>query len=357
MKITRDITVFVLLAFVVSCAPKKIFYLNEITPPQMQCAEAAQEMSGPPPILRPTGKRKIIRPLSQYFYLAIPNAMDPSGRAHDLQRSIADMLYTELFKTKRFNLLDRKALVNLDPEWLIQSLKHESAYSEGSQAKKKDSKIEEKKEEGKPVDEKESIKYDDRTQQLDKAMIELEETLSKADGILLMYITNRVGMKKGGVFDIDFRIVSMRFYQETVLFADSQKVKYQASTTEEIIYDRKDIEEISNKILEKFPSPHYEDKNRPRIIKCDPPIIVINQGTRDNLIKGLLGYVVTIDESVRNGNQERAPHFSYLAEFVVTEVFAETCTAFLLPPYDFETGNRQDDYQWDVRSDDVVVFK
>ena len=360
MKRICMITMFAI--FLAACAPKKLYYINDLTPPQILCNPAIQIAIGIPPLHVPAGKRKTIQPNSQKFILAIPNCIDMSGRAGDLRRSMADMLYTTIFATHRFHLYDRQELNNLDPEWLKTSLK--SSMIDQNQEGTKDSDA--------------SFKY--LNQQKEKQDKMIRELNSKIDGLLLVYITSRVmnslspevqnhdkvydPSSDGGHFDVDYRIVSGKY--KIVLFAGSHKVRYQNSTTHEVEYFREDMEAIANSILNKFPRPDgFQD---PMVIAIDGERIVINSGTNKirKLIPGLRGYVVHQEDSIYternvNGNQYekiKAQHYSYLARFLITEVYEETSTGILLPYRELNDIQKRMKYTgWDVRVGDKVKIK
>ena len=344
-----------------ACTKKQVYIVDSVAPPRIEAGIASQESFGYPPILRPKGKRQTIRPGSQYFTLAIPNAIDMSGRAQDLQRSLADMLYTELFSTGRFNLLDRGELVDLDPQWLASALKKSltglTDYSEIEKEKKiTDTNVE-----------KTTSTFDKTFEYLDrknKRQKELDLKLSKADGILLVYITSRVGGKKGGHFSVDYRIVNRRHkkygkderdegdQRDIVLFAGSKSVRYISSTIQEIDYNRDDIIDIAHMIVKIFPHPK-EVKNA-HVIKRDQMIIAIDRGRDQQLIPGMIGYVVYSEDSIRVEEYEKTRHYSYLGEFIITEVFDKSSTGVLLKPYYINYNN---EYEWDVNVGDAVVIK
>jgi hypothetical protein len=355
-KIVVSLVLIILLALASCTIPKKVFYFKEPTPPHMWCEKASQAMVDYPPFLRPEGKRRGILILSQYFTLAIPNAIDKSGRAQDLQRSLADMLYTKLFERRRFNLLDRRELVEIDPEWLETSIKSSlTDLSKESTGEKQ-------------IGDKTSKKSDKATSMLaqtieylnrrEKGLEKLEKVLKKADGILLVYITSRIGTKKGGSFFVDYRIVNQWQTQghgnEIILFADSKEVKYRSSTTQEVEYDRRDIDEISLNIVNVFPNPHTTKKSE--IVKRDGIFIVINIGKDDGIIPGLRGYVVHCDDILIEHDRKelKAQHYTYLAEFTITEVFDKTSTGILLYP---KYGKLPENFDWDIRVGDPVVIK
>jgi hypothetical protein len=352
----KNYTLAILLAFIglsllSGCAPKKIYYFDDISPTNIQGGTATQGTIAYPPLLRPEGKRKTIRPGSQYFTLAIPNAIDMSGRAQDLQRSLADMLYTELFTTGRFNLLDRGELMDLDPEWLTSSLKKTlTELSEQENQKTKSGGDKDAAEKAESAFDK-TFQYLDRKQESQQR---LENVLNKADGILLVYVTSRVGKQKGGHFSVDYRIVSRRQKREIVLFAGNKSVSYKSSTTQEVAYNRNDVADIAKSIVNIFP--HPKEVRNAQVIKRDQNVIVIDRGRDQHLIAGMIGYVVYTEDSVRLETIGKARHFSYLGEFIITEVFDKTSTAVLLSPLGAR-GEVLMDYEWDVQTGDAVIIK
>jgi len=250
-----------------------VYYPKNIAPyPGMKYEKAKQAFTGYPPLLRPQRKRKTIAANSQNFRLAILNAVDMSGRALDLQRSLADILYTELFKMGRFDLLDRDELVDLDPEWLISSLRSSviSPYSKDAEADKV------KKEERnntsksrKSVAVEQTMKYmKNKSDRMEK----MRDHLLRADGILLVYITSRQGGAEGGYFTIDYRIVNSR--RKIVLLADSMQINYETSTSQAVEYSRDDVKKITESILKTFPQ--AQETMGFRVVSRDMENIIID---------------------------------------------------------------------------------
>lgn len=232
---------------------KKVYYIDNISPPSVVTDEVNHFSIGYPPLYRPKGKRVSINPSSQYFTLAIPNSKDMTGRAEDLQKSLADMLYTQIFQTRRFNLYDRDELKNIDTEWLEKALKEsfvtpknnnlieyrnnfdeqtntEVLQRAGDREFLNDSVrvvIEEKKNAGltqpTAVGEyvNESLKFISEKQRSNTALV--QELRTHSDGLLMSYITSRIGGQSGGFFDLDYRIVSPNPERRVVLFAGSKK--------------------------------------------------------------------------------------------------------------------------------------
>nr|BDD48083.1 hypothetical protein 11 [Candidatus Aminicenantes bacterium] len=367
MTIKKTIIILFVIVLYAACSVsnQKLFYVKEIIPTQKKVDKVVQNFYAEPPLLRPKGKRRTLSNVSQYFSLAIPNAIDMSGRAEDLQRSLADMLYTEIFKLQRFSLFDRGEFVDLNPEWITSSLKKSATELE------------------RQVDST-TFQYLDRKE---KNINKLREVFEGADGVLLVYITSRVGTKKGGTFNVDYRIVSKRDYSglrgnSIVLFAAQEKLNYKTSSSKEVEFDRAGIKRIANHIKEYFPNPNRVRKGK--IISRDGRKIVLNLGKNivrksgigDNLeidkkkihlSPGLMGYVIYSDDSVRDSNiggpDGDTGHYSYVAEFIITEVFENTSNCRLLHPVELSRldgdakKNALKNYEWDVKVGDTIIIK
>lgn len=331
-----------LLLIITGCAASnKVYYPEKIAPyPTVQQQDARQAFVGYPPLFRPEKKRRTIIPGSQHFKLAIPNAVDMSGRAQDLQRSLADILYTELFKMKRFDLLDRGELTDVDPEWLTSSLKKTLISTSNNSGKGSDN---------------ETAKKGDVFEQAftyfkgkEEKEVKIKKKLRSADGVLLVYITSRKGTSKGGAFTVDYRIVGNN--HNVVLFADSQSIKYSKSSTQEVAYNRKDIIKITSNIYSVFPNPKKVINHR--IINRDMNSIVIDAGDDKEIKAGLTGYVVQREDNVRHESQTSIRHYVYLGEFVITQVFEHTSTGLL---FNRETMDFKG--EWDVEEGDEIIIK
>lgn len=334
---------------------KKIFSFDQPIPPQVLITEASQEFFDHPPLYIPAGKRETITVYSPHFTLAIPNAMDMTGKSSDLQKSVSDILYTEIFNQqgdRRIDLVDRGALVNVDTQIIVDSL-----YNNRLEPNPKiDSSFRD------PVLQSNSSQQISPKQSINTNLLDLirkdttgmAEYLKNADGLLLLYLTSRVG-SQNGYFVVDYRIVINKGFQEKiVLLAGSQKIHYDLNDGVGIEFNRNDLKEIVSNIYNRMTIKNSKnDKNvgvEIRIVKFDPPFIVINIGKAQNLMPGMIGYVVERDNSVRTGSFSN-PHYSYIAEFLVTDVFETTSNAILI------SQNNEKDHRWDVQVQDVVVIK
>ncbi len=367
MRKDKCISFWVLIAIVVlsGCSkPKKIFVFETMIPGFIQGESALQKSIDYPPFLRPDGKRDTIHPSSQYFALAVLNAIDISGRSQDIQKSVADMLYTELFAKKRFNLLDRGELVDVNPEWFVWSLKENL---NGQKNTIKLSSIHEDTVEqrsfvsGRPNFIDSTVEYLKMQGNTYEKMY--DGLLGKVDGVLLMYITSRKGSQRGGIIGMDYRIVNripinIGNLKEVVLFAGKANVRYNCSSRREIEINRDDIHDIAKKIVDVFPKPQSVENSQ--IVKRDQRRIVINKGTDKGIIPGLFGYAAFREESVfieEGGKIVNPRHLAYLAKFVVTEVYEKTSTALLLYPPEIDTVEQMARYNWDVKVGDSAVIK
>ena len=372
------IIVFALLLTFTSCTPpKRIFFFDEPIPPQIRTPGASQKFFDHPPLYTPKGNRKTLRVYSPHFTLAIPNAMDMTGCSADLQRSIADMLYTELYmpgskiqsnqrrgktqSNRRIDLLDRGALINVDLKIILDSLYNKRSASPGQKEKIKAKKQEIKINTSSRLIPKESVQ---ERPQINIDTKNLVSYLKRADGILLTYITSRVGNVKG-YFGVDYRIVINKGFQEKiVLLAGYEKIRYHSSRSKGIECERQDVRKIAHKIYGDM-TLQISDIWKAQIIKYDPPTIVINIGKKHNLMPGMIGYVVEWDVSVKihseNKNEKgklfSPRHYSYIAEFIVMDVFDYTSNALLIPDESDSGEYDWDKAHWDVKVDDVVVIK
>ena len=343
-------------------APKKISYFDQVTPHHVVSQDIEQMSLGYPPLYQPVGKRATITPKSQYFTLAIPNCIDVTGRAKDLRKSLADMLYTELFQSRRFNLYDRNELVNLNTDWIEAVLKksYESSYSKryvetssqeglkevlaGPQAvTRKDVEDHYQANSLEPDFVGQAIAVQDRKAQIEEEAA--EKLRQNTDGLLMVYITERSGNEEGGFFYVDYRIVSN---DKVVLFAASQKIRFSVSTAKAIEYNREDISAISANIVQVFPNP--ETNRRGQVVSIDGERIVLDLGKEDHIIPGLRGYVVTADDSIYTSDDTKARHLDYLAFFYISEVYRQTSTGTII------LDSEEDDAP-DIRVGDEIVLK
>lgn len=354
-----------LFLFLTSCTNNsKLYHFGNVTPDHIAVSHVRQESLGYPPLLKPTSKRVTIKPRSQYFILAIPNCVDMTGRAQDLRKSLADMLYTKLFQTGRFNLYDRNALVNLDTDWLEQSLKQSAMNANTTKTDITSEKG------GVETDNAQTISKNVASATMEVWQLKkveeqksADELKKAADGLLLVYITSRTeDGKGGGYFTVDYRIVNSVEDQDakdtaasnqisdknknTVLFAGSQVVRFKLSNAKSVEYERGDIQEISDNIFKVFPNP--ESSRKGQVISINGRRMVADLGKEDHLIPGLRGYIVSRDDSIYTTDLVQAQHYEYLAEFQVMEVYSKTCTIEVLT---------RENHAPDVKVGDEIVLK
>jgi hypothetical protein len=112
---------------------------------------------------------------------------------------------------------------------------------------------------------------------------------------------------------------------------------------------------VARDVVRIFPNP--EEVRNANIINRDQNLIVIDRGKDKQLIAGMIGYVVYTEDSIRVEDFGRSRHYSYLGEFIITEVFNKSSTGILLYPYDVQKNKTMDDFEWDVDVGDAVVIK
>jgi hypothetical protein len=310
-----------------------------------------------------------IVPRSQKFKVAVLSFIDQTGRAQLVVDPIADMLTTELFAVKRFELYDRKDLIeqtharelseNLNPAPVMNNTPDDKwTELEIQRTRNREA-----------VDRKTLIQYQNVGR-------------GKVDGVLLGYITSfkisesdgpqtetrrataagpassdRSRPKKdaaktdasptppttsgaltegSGSFDIDYRIFNtlagpagnagdvatpnqgLLGMSELVVFGDSAKVRFHM-TGGNIELDRQDVSRIADEIKKKFP----EFSKQPiKVTSLQDRVISLNVGEQDGVKQGFTGYVIEKDDNTKV--------YRYLAEFVIINVFPAAATAVVV---------------------------
>ncbi len=324
MKESKLLVLVILLLILWSGCSKKLHrYITENPPaPLLFPDDIDLSLVGPPPLLISENKLLTKSKISsQYFKIAIPPCVDMTNTSENLKNSLADIFYTALFETKRFNLMDRLEIKKIE-EIDLEEIK---TFELSKLTHKQDSLAIE------------SIKSEEIAENITEHQLELhrqseikkqiiiERLKARTDGILQLYITSNNKSLDGreGSVGIDYRIVSTKYEYEIVLFAGSQDIRYRYNEiTGSLTFTRSDINEVANTIKNKFPNPTF-DRSFVVIDKKDMTI-TINAGKEDNIIEGMVGFVVKAEQI---SGIER---ISYRAEFVITEVFNESCNALLL---------------------------
>jgi Fe-S-cluster formation regulator IscX/YfhJ len=314
-----------------------------------------------------------IVPRSQRFKVAVLTFIDQTGRAQLVVDPIADMLTTELFAVKRFELYDRQDLIEqtharevAENQNVAQAVAASANATDGKKVQ-----IQESATRG-AVDQKTASQY--------------RKVEGKVDGVLLGYITSfkindstpvapetrrgatpapapadRTRPKRdttkgdvsstplmpasapsdgSGTFDIDFRIVNtlaadraadgadrgaggrldpnLVGMKELVVFGDSAKVRFHM-TGGNIELDRQDVSRIAEEIKKKFP----EFSKQPiKVTSLQDRVVSLNVGEQDGVKQGFTGYVIEKDENTKV--------YRYLAEFVLINVFPSAATALVV---------------------------
>jgi hypothetical protein len=254
---------------------------------------------------------------SQYFRIAILPALDMTNRAESYKNSITDMFYTALFDTKRFSLMDRMEVTRVQNE-LSKKVQEKLVDRIGSSQLSDTSKVKQKEIELFS----QMLEKDDESSEQYKGIA--ENLQNNSDGVMLIYITNDLkGVDGyGGKIGIDYRIISNRY--KDVLYAGSRNVGYQYDRkTETLLFERSDVAKVAEEIKIKFPNPDL--LSDVKVIARRDKRITINIGKNANVTAGMEGFVIKV-ESDLSGNKL----IRYRSEFVVRDVFAETCTAELV---------------------------
>lgn len=312
------IGVVIFIGQLVGCAPSTRYVSETPPPPLSMPREVGVSSMGFPPLSIEKNefitKTSVRSPL---FKIGIPPAVDMTGNADYLKNSIADMFQTALFNTKRFDLLDRMELKKFEEVSLINISRSGDSTKSGDALRTKEIEM--------MVD---GAARKDQT---------IDTLLRITDGVLLIYITSDEKLSgASGRVRIDYRIVctglgsDLKLKREsTVLYADYAFVNYSyQKSRNSLSLNEKDFITMANEIKKNFPNPDILTKYR--IINKRGDVITVNAGKADNIIPGMLGYVI------KNDLDQNGKTFTplYRAEFLVTEVFPENFNAQLIKRID-----------------------
>ena len=317
-----------------SCKSTNEIFRTESPPPKpLMPYEVGIGKIHMPPIPVAKNRYPTLRTIkSQTFKLAILPAADRTGLVGTIRRTLADKLYTSLFGTQRFILMDNDQLedfvdVPVTGEWVFD----------------KDSvKVWRK-----------NPRYVASTPELNE--YRLQELRKVCDGILRMDITSVSNNERGsdGKIEIDCKISSSWSHENPiVILTASQTVRFQLQEDNSTLHVySEDIDMLAQQIEEKFPRP---DLGRGiKIISKNDNYISINAGQEKNIMVGMSGYVIKISQSEQGF---RKP--SYRAYFEVTEVFRGACTARLSVEKSQYNNEEEQKYIINtIRRDEPVMFK
>ncbi len=349
-----------------SCKSKQMRYLPE-SPPLLFIPpdEVNVAYQSAPPIMM---SQNVILTKSitgsQYFKIAIPHSVDQTGRANELRKVLSDILSTELFETKRFNLMDRGELSKVEDMSAEQLVKTNRTIKKYAMAQPKPEDTTQVQAPGKPelteeitegnndsknTAEELRVKYSLYQEGAINQSKMLEALKNYSDGVLLTYITAyQVSPEENkGKMDIDFRIVSTASPENPMtLFAGNANLNFSLQTGS-VVLDRKDVSRIAQDIRNRFPNPDLSQNWK--IISVRDRMITVNAGKKDNVSQGMLGFVVKIEQD--NGIRRIA----YRAKFVVMEVFQDSFNAELV--VDEETAERDEYILRTISRDEPIMMK
>jgi curli biogenesis system outer membrane secretion channel CsgG len=269
---------------------------------------------GMPPLARTVTPPAYLTPHSQRYRIAVLNFRDQTDRADLVTESIADMLTTELYATRRFNLYDRG------------DVRRQVVTGEGGDAAHAQVTIQTESSEPKVgetgADEAGKVVTVDAT--LDEQFNRLRFDV---DGILTGYVTAfSIGKDGAGWFNADFRIVNP--HTKLVVYSDSATVRFATDLDRKTIQlVRDDVRTLAHKIQRSFVDLSALERQEVRVTDViQDPVgakIVLNIGAVENNIKqGFAGFVVEKDA------RTKVEH--YIAKFVIVNVFPEASVGVIV---------------------------
>jgi len=228
----------------------------------------------PPPTLPPPKARRGIMPRSYKMKLAVLNFVDQTGKAGKLVQTVPDILATELFNTKRFELKERSELRQLDPTKLEDITKQYQPY---------------------------------------------------VDAFLVGSITHF--SSESQVMTIEIRVINA--WNGTIMYASPHDVHY---TTGDGSAARDDLTRIAESLLTTFPTLSGPEV---KVISLSGKTIMINVGEKDGMKSGMGVLIVAHGDMVKDPvTGERLTDEVMVGEAYVVNVMPKTCQAALMdaPP-------------------------
>lgn len=216
-----------------------------------------------PPLLMPEMPVGSIIPKSTKFRIAVFNFVDQTDMAGPLNEAIPDALSTMLFKSRRFDIMDRDQLRGV----IINN-------------------------------------YPDFYQQF--------RTTAAVDAVLQGSIT---GINENGA-TIEIRLINLQ--SGTVMYATTATIGYSVGARIDI--NRSDIKSLTKSLVAGFPNPR--DLRRGQIISRDDVVVTINMGKVDKVIPGLTAFAVSYgDRVVDPKSGQLLGEEVYLGEIHILAVF------------------------------------
>lgn len=301
--------------------------------------------SNMPPLANIDQRRATLIPKSQRYKIATLTFIDQTGKASLVTDSIADILTTELFYTKRFDQYDRADLtqdVRTKDPTIIRSKDTEEG-DKGAKRVRESTKVVERSESFIPPS---------------KTAKQYAKVLDSVDGILIGYITSfrttkeeeqpkrgrrppkrpviDKGKQQEGEFEFDFRIVNGSIgtqkklhanLKNLVVFSGSGKVRFKTDATmSSVNVRREDVRKVAAKIKDGFTGDfgRLSKNDQIRITKVEGRKITLSVGENVNMKQGFAGFVVRPIPKLKT--------YEYLAEFVVINIFEKASIGIVTSP-------------------------
>lgn len=237
------------------------------------CLLMVAACSSLPPTFCIKQPRRGIRPRSYKMKLAVFNFVDQTGSAGKLIETIPDVLSTELFGTKRFELKERAELREIDPQ-KMEEQRNKYRYT--------------------------------------------------VDTFLVGSITR---------FSVDDQTMTLdvraiNAYNGTVMYAGHHDVHYKGVL--DVKADRKDIQSIADDIYKAFPVLGGSDS---KIISLSGDDVSINLGENDGATVGMGALIISGGDTIRDPVSNAALNNEiYVGEAYVVEVTPNMCKAVVAKP-------------------------
>lgn len=237
------------------------------------CLLAIAACTSIPPTYVTKPPRRGISPRSYKMKLAVFNFVDQTGSAGKLIETMPDILATELFSTKRFELKERAELREVDPS------------------------------------------------QMDKIR---DKYKYEVDTFIVGAITRFSVEDKTMTLDVR----AFNAYNGTVMYAGHHDVHYQGVL--DVKAERKDIEAIAEALYRAFPKLGGIDS---KVVSLSGEYVTINLGEKDGAKIGMGALVIAGGDTIKDPvSHETLAHEIYVGEVYIVEVKEKTSKAVITKP-------------------------
>jgi hypothetical protein len=304
---------FILIVFFASSCAKKYKPFVTQAPPYTPMIVESIPLSyvGPPPIIVSDNIILTQSITSQHFKIGVPDCIDKTGGLVELYIiPIAEKLNTALSQTKRFELLDKGEIRAIEKLSLKKDVFNYQLSTDSVKIQQDSNLV--------------NLKYKELRESEEKYKQLILDLTDRCDGVLMVNISSVFNASSNENIYNKIMVAECKIMSTSgdnmfaILWAQSFNIRFFAQkSTESLKICEEDIQKIANDIKQYFPNPDLQ--NGLKITSIRDQIITVNAGKKNNISKGMLGYVVKLNDDGKS--------YQFRALFEVTEVFPEAFNA------------------------------